>query len=299
MRGAAELSPYSDDDLPDFWHLRPERVAEYTRAVATAWLRTCSPERLTGPWLGCDSSWMSGAPSWWSPFPGASRSPRRPSSWACSAGSRSAGYWRAGWWCSPPPAFSLARLRWIVVACARVDRLPPCARRLDLAMAAWIAVVVALTGAIALFAVPITWDSMTYHLARVAHWAQDHTVAFYPTHVVRQLYPPPWAEYAMLHLSSWPERSARESRPVGQHGCEPRRRQRDRAAARGRPARPAPERVRVRDHPDGHHAGVDHAERLRGRALARVSGERAPRASRRDPGLFRCSAPERASAWRS
>ena len=36
---------YSDDDLPDFWHLRPERVAEYTRAVATAWLRTCNTKQ--------------------------------------------------------------------------------------------------------------------------------------------------------------------------------------------------------------------------------------------------------------
>jgi hypothetical protein len=44
--GACVVHPavYSDDDLPDFWHLRPERVAEYTRAVATAWLRTCSPK---------------------------------------------------------------------------------------------------------------------------------------------------------------------------------------------------------------------------------------------------------------
>ena len=46
--GACVVRPafaYSDDDLPDLWHLRPERVAEYTRAVATAWLQTCSPER--------------------------------------------------------------------------------------------------------------------------------------------------------------------------------------------------------------------------------------------------------------
>jgi hypothetical protein len=36
---------YSDDDVPDFWHLRPERGTEYTRAVATGWLRTCSTKR--------------------------------------------------------------------------------------------------------------------------------------------------------------------------------------------------------------------------------------------------------------
>jgi hypothetical protein len=81
--GACVVRPafaYSDEDLPDFWHLRPERVEEYTRSVATAWLRTCSPNALTWPWLGCDSSWMSGAPSWWSPCPWASRSPCRPNS---------------------------------------------------------------------------------------------------------------------------------------------------------------------------------------------------------------------------
>ena len=73
-------------------------------------------------------------------------------------------------------------------------------RGLDLAMAAWMALVMALTGAIALSAVPSTYDSMTYHLARVAHWAQAGSVTFYPTHVIRQLYQPPWAEYAVLHL---------------------------------------------------------------------------------------------------
>jgi len=36
---------YSDDDLPDLWHLRPERVAEYTRAVALTWLETCDAAR--------------------------------------------------------------------------------------------------------------------------------------------------------------------------------------------------------------------------------------------------------------
>ena len=80
------------------------------------------------------------------------------------------------------------------------DWRPPCPRGLDLAMALWIAVVVVLTGLVALRAAPITYDSMTYHLARVAHWAQNRSVDFYPTHIIRQLYQPPWAEYALLHL---------------------------------------------------------------------------------------------------
>jgi hypothetical protein len=96
----------------------------------------------------------------------------------------------------------LASLRgcWVL---RRADRLP-LPRGLDLVIAGWVAIVVALSGAVALFAVPIAWDSMSYHLARVAHWSQNHAVAFYPTHIVRQLYQPPLAEYAILHLY-WPE----------------------------------------------------------------------------------------------
>jgi hypothetical protein len=46
--GACVVRPafaYSEDDLPDFWHLRPERAADYTRAVAVAWLETCAAAR--------------------------------------------------------------------------------------------------------------------------------------------------------------------------------------------------------------------------------------------------------------
>lgn len=48
---------------------------------------------------------------------------------------------------------------------------------------------------IAFMTPPNTWDAMTYHLARVAHWIQNKTVAFYPTHIERQLYINPFAEY--------------------------------------------------------------------------------------------------------
>ena len=73
-------------------------------------------------------------------------------------------------------------------------------RGIHLAMAGWIVVVVAMTGIIAVSGVPINWDSMTYHLARVAHWAQNDSIDFYPTHILRQLWQPPWASFAMLHL---------------------------------------------------------------------------------------------------
>jgi hypothetical protein len=55
-------------------------------------------------------------------------------------------------------------------------------------------------GLVALIAPPNTDDSMTYHMARVVHWEQNHSVAHYPTQILRQLVLPPWAEFVILHL---------------------------------------------------------------------------------------------------
>jgi len=52
----------------------------------------------------------------------------------------------------------------------------------------------------ALYSAPNTCDAMTYHLNRVEHWIQNRSIAHYPTHVTRQLYSPPWAEYVILQL---------------------------------------------------------------------------------------------------
>ncbi len=57
-----------------------------------------------------------------------------------------------------------------------------------------------ITGVIALVAPPNTWDAMTYHLPRVAHWQQNHSVAHYPTNFLPQLYYSPWSEYAILNF---------------------------------------------------------------------------------------------------
>ncbi len=62
------------------------------------------------------------------------------------------------------------------------------------------AIAVILTGLVAWCAPPNTWDSMTYHMSRVAHWAQQGSVAFYPTHIPRQLVYNPWAEWAIAQL---------------------------------------------------------------------------------------------------
>jgi hypothetical protein len=61
-----------------------------------------------------------------------------------------------------------------------------------------VAVVGVVTLAIAVVAAPNTWDSMTYHLPRVAHWAAQRSVEHYPTSIDRQLWQPPFAEYFVL-----------------------------------------------------------------------------------------------------
>jgi hypothetical protein len=47
---------------------------------------------------------------------------------------------------------------------------------------------------------PNNWDSMTYRLARVAHWLQLGAVGAYDTNVARQVVLPPGAEYLVLVL---------------------------------------------------------------------------------------------------
>ncbi len=47
---------------------------------------------------------------------------------------------------------------------------------------------------------PNTWDSMTYHMSRVAHWEQYGSVHPYATHNLVQINMSPLAEYVILHL---------------------------------------------------------------------------------------------------
>jgi hypothetical protein len=58
---------------------------------------------------------------------------------------------------------------------------PMSMRRLDLAMGATIAMVVLVTGLIAVTRWPNSFDSMVYHLSRVLHWVQNANVAHYIT----------------------------------------------------------------------------------------------------------------------
>lgn len=52
----------------------------------------------------------------------------------------------------------------------------------------------------ALFTVPHNYDSMTYHLGRVAHWMDQGSVNHFVTNIDRQLYSPVLSEYYLLHI---------------------------------------------------------------------------------------------------
>ena len=53
--------------------------------------------------------------------------------------------------------------------------------------------------AVAFIAPPNNWDSMTYHLPRVMHWAANGSVHPYPASIDRQVLYSPGAEYCLLH----------------------------------------------------------------------------------------------------
>lgn len=52
----------------------------------------------------------------------------------------------------------------------------------------------------ALFTVPYNYDSMTYHLGRIAHWIDNGSVAHFVSCIDRQIYSPVLSEYEMLHM---------------------------------------------------------------------------------------------------
>ena len=75
----------------------------------------------------------------------------------------------------------------------------------DLTLTEWILVVgvgaiVVITAVVAWIAPPNTWDSLTYHMSRVAHWAQEGSLRPYATGIERQIFMSPVAEIGMLQV---------------------------------------------------------------------------------------------------
>jgi hypothetical protein len=54
------------------------------------------------------------------------------------------------------------------------------------------------TALVAWFAPPNTWDSLNYHMSRVAHWAQEHSIRPFTTGIEIQNSMPPGAEILVL-----------------------------------------------------------------------------------------------------
>ena len=53
---------------------------------------------------------------------------------------------------------------------------------------------------LSLVTTPYNWDSMTYHLPRIAYWAQNRSVEHYATNSIRQICSPVLAEFVNLHV---------------------------------------------------------------------------------------------------
>lgn len=48
---------------------------------------------------------------------------------------------------------------------------------------------------------PNNWDSLTYHMSRIMYWIGNESVDYFPSHILRHLYQPPFAEYFILHVN--------------------------------------------------------------------------------------------------
>jgi hypothetical protein len=77
-------------------------------------------------------------------------------------------------------------------------RIP--ANWLDRVLLVGMIVVMAVTAIVAWYAPPNTWDSLNYHMPRVAHWAQDRSLRPFATGIEVQNNMGPAAEMVVLHL---------------------------------------------------------------------------------------------------
>lgn len=55
-------------------------------------------------------------------------------------------------------------------------------------------------GTVVCYAYPNNYDAMTYHMPRVMHWLQNNNLNHFATHILRQIYCNPYAEYLILNL---------------------------------------------------------------------------------------------------
>ncbi|MGB2896419.1 MAG: hypothetical protein WBB65_09700 [Anaerolineales bacterium] len=70
----------------------------------------------------------------------------------------------------------------------------------DRSLVIGIVLVLLITAFVAWVTPPQTWDSLNYHMSKVAHWAQNNSVKPYASGVIVQNSLPPGAEFNILHL---------------------------------------------------------------------------------------------------
>ncbi len=62
-----------------------------------------------------------------------------------------------------------------------------------------IVAILCLTAIVAWHSPPQTWDTLNYHMPKVAHWAQNQSIHHYTTGIATQNYMSPGMEYVVLH----------------------------------------------------------------------------------------------------
>jgi hypothetical protein len=106
----------------------------------------------------------------------------------------------AGIWGAPLIAitlwFAIRIKRGLPIRMPRLQALSPFEGILVLGIVA----IAAVTATIAWVSPPNTWDSLTYHMSRVAHWAQDESLQPFATGIERQNFMSPVAEIGMLQV---------------------------------------------------------------------------------------------------
>jgi hypothetical protein len=63
-----------------------------------------------------------------------------------------------------------------------------------------IALLLIISGCLAILYPVNNHDSLSYHMARVEHWINNKSVSHFQTHILRQLIYPPFAEWSILHI---------------------------------------------------------------------------------------------------
>ncbi len=101
--------------------------------------------------------------------------------------------------------YLLLTLLWLIWQIRRGQHLPPLPRvtfesPVQIILTVLVILVVGGTLFIALWAPVQTYDSLSYHMSRVAHWTQNRSVAIYPTGIERQNMMGPMAEYTILNF---------------------------------------------------------------------------------------------------